>query len=243
MKHLPNLLTCSNLFCGILAIVYVCLGQIEPVLWLMGLSLLFDFFDGFAARLVGVSSPVGKELDSLADMVSFGVVPGMIMARMIREAQGKAFLPEAPFELFAEIPLFLVAFLITVFSALRLAKFNLDTRQSDSFYGLPTPANTLLIASFWMILSFSPDSLLAKALQNLWVLMGLSVLSSFLLVADIKLIALKFKSFGWKGNEFRFILIGLSILLFAFLLHQAIPILILIYFILSIVQNQLDNKD
>lgn len=235
-------MTSANLFCGVLALIYISLGQIEPVLWLLGLGLLFDFFDGFAARALGVSSPMGKELDSLADMVSFGVVPGFIMARLIREAQGKDFLPEAPFDLFAETPFFLIAFLVTVFSALRLAKFNLDERQSDSFFGLPTPANTLLIVSYWMITSFSPESMGASWLQNHWVLMGLAVLSSFLLVSDIKLIALKFKSFAWKGNEFRYLLILLSVILFAIFLHISIPIIILLYFILSLVQNMLDNK-
>ena len=103
-------MTSVNLFCGALALVYISLGQIEPVLWLLGIGLFFDFFDGFAARALGVSSPMGKELDSLADMVTFGVVPGFIMARLIRDAQGKDFLPEAPFDVFADTPFFLVAF-------------------------------------------------------------------------------------------------------------------------------------
>ena len=235
-------MTSANLFCGVFALVYVGLGQIEPVLWLLGIGLFFDFFDGFVARALGVSSPMGKELDSLADMVTFGVVPGFIMARLIREAQGKDFLPEAPFEVFSDTPFFLVAFLIPVFSGLRLAKFNLDERQSDSFFGLPTPSNTLLVASYWMITAFSPESMGAEWLQNIWVLIGLSVLSSFLLVADIKLIALKFKSLAWKGNEFRYVLILASLALFALFLHKAIPIIILLYFILSLVQNMLDNK-
>lgn len=241
-KYIPNAMTSANLFCGVLALIYVSLGQIEPVLWLLGLGFFFDFFDGFVARALGVSSPMGKELDSLADMVTFGVVPGFIMARLIRKAQGKDFLPEAPFDLFADTPFFLLAFLITIFSALRLAKFNLDERQGDSFYGLPTPANTLLIVSYWLITTFSPDSMGAEVLQNHWVLMGLAALSAFLLVAEIKLIALKFKSFGWKGNEFRFMLILSAVILFAIFLYKAIPIIILLYFILSLIQNMLDNR-
>ncbi len=241
-RHIPNAMTSANLFCGTLALIYIGLGQIEPVLSLLGLGLFFDFFDGFAARALGVSSPMGKELDSLADMVSFGVVPGFIMARLIMEAQGEPFLPESPFDLFAETPFFLIAFLIPVFSALRLAKFNLDERQSDSFFGLPTPANTLLIASFWMITAFSPESIGTEILQNPWILIGLTLLSSFLLVSEIKLIALKFKSFAWKGNEFRYILILASLILFAVFQHISIPIIILLYFILSLVQNMLDKK-
>ena len=116
--------------------------RLEATIWALGLSLVFDFLDGFIARLLGVSSPIGKELDSLADMVTFGVVPGLIMARLIQSAQGLDFpLLEAPY-------FFVIGFLITIFSALRLAKFNIDTRQSDNFYGVPTPAMTLLVSPF-----------------------------------------------------------------------------------------------
>ncbi len=235
-KHIPNLLTSTNLFCGVMAILFVIQDRIELTLIALGIALVADFLDGFVARLLGVSSPIGKELDSLADMVSFGVVPGLIMARMVQEAQGLPFPSlEGPY-------FYGIAFLVTVFSALRLAKFNIDERQSDSFYGVPTPAMTLLIASFWMITSFSPDSMAADWLGNLWLLLGLSLLCSWLLVADVRLIALKFKNYSWKDNAFRFTLLGISVVLGIILQHLAIPLIIFLYIALSIVENVLDKQ-
>jgi CDP-diacylglycerol--serine O-phosphatidyltransferase len=241
-KQIPNILTSANLFCGVLAIVFVVLGEIRAVMLLVGLSLMFDFLDGMVARLLKVHSPLGKELDSLADMVSFGVLPGFIMARLIRQAQGFDMLPEAGYSLFDEPPTFLIAFLIPVFSALRLAKFNLDERQGDSFYGLPTPANTLWVLSFWLMTYFYPKDWLGQLLQQDWLLMGLSIVCSFLLVLEMRLIALKFKSWSWEGNRFRYLLIILSLLLLAFFQLRALPFTILVYILLSAVQNLLDNR-
>ena len=235
-KHIPNLLTSTNLFCGVLAILFIVQDNIEATLIALGIALVADFFDGFAARLLGVSSPIGKELDSLADMVSFGVVPGLILARMIQEAQGVVFPTlENPY-------FFGVGFLVIIFSALRLAKFNLDERQSDNFYGVPTPANTLLIASLWMITSFSSGSLAADWLGNVWLLVGLSLLCSWLLVADVRLIALKFKNYSVKDNVFRYALIGISVVLALFLQHLAIPLIFFLYIGLSLVENILEKQ-
>ncbi|MEL6671574.1 MAG: CDP-alcohol phosphatidyltransferase family protein [Bacteroidota bacterium] len=234
---IPNSLTATNLFCGCLALMCIGLGEVEPATFLVVFALLMDFLDGFVARMLGVTSNIGKELDSLADMVTFGVVPGFIMALLIREAQGYDFLPG---EFWQEDQgyLFLLALLVPVFSAVRLARFNLDERQSDAFFGLPTPANTILIFAYWLILRFQPDHWLAVPLREPWVLVGLSLLSSYLLVADIKLIALKFKDFGWKGNEFRYTLIVSTLIILPLFRFAAIPFLILLYFLLSLVANQ-----
>lgn len=236
MKHLniPNTLTLFNLACGVLAIIFIFQDQLDYCLLSLGLSLEFDFLDGMVARLLKQSSPIGKELDSLADMVSFGVVPGLIMARLILASQGEPFPPES---LSVGNFLWLAGVLVAMFSCLRLAIFNTDTRQSDSFIGLPTPANTLLILSYWIIVEKYPEQFLAPLLQNTWLLLVLAVLSSFLLVAELPLIALKFKQWAFTGNEYRYLLIIGSLLLLGIFGLPAIPFIILLYICLSIFQT------
>ncbi|MEM6347628.1 MAG: CDP-alcohol phosphatidyltransferase family protein [Bacteroidota bacterium] len=239
LKSLPNIFTASNLFCGMVALIFVATDNLIGASAMVATSLLMDWLDGFVARLVGVSSPVGKELDSLADMVTFGAVPGFVMAAMIQASVGKEFVPNVIWHpsVPEDLPYFLLGFFIPIFSALRLARFNLDERQSDAFYGLPTPANTMLIFSLWMISRWQPESWLGSALSNTWVLIGITLFSSYILIADIKLLALKFKSFGFKGNEMRYILITLSLLLIIALQYVAIPLVLLLYIILSLIDN------
>ena len=232
--NIPNILTLLNLACGVLAILFVFQGQLDNTVAALGFSLGFDFLDGMVARLLKQASPIGKELDSLADMVSFGVVPGLIMAKLLLASQGESFPPES---LSAGNFLWLGGILVAMFSGLRLAKFNIDTRQSDSFIGLPTPANTLLILSFWIIVEKYPDHFLVPALQNSWLLLALAVLSSYLLVAELPLIALKFKKWTFAQNQYRYILIIASLALFAFFGPSAIPFIILLYICLSIFQT------
>lgn len=234
-QHIPNFLTGANLFSGMVALVFVFTDNVSGAAIAVVLSLIFDFFDGFVARLLKVNSPVGKELDSLADMVTFGAVPGMVMARLILESSGNVF---PPLSLGGTFPWFMAGFLVSVFSAVRLAKFNLDETQSDSFVGLPTPANTILIMSYWLVLSFNPDAFLALTLNHLWVWVALSLLSSYLLIAKVRLLALKFKNFSLKDNLYRYILMGASILLVSVFQFQGIPVAILLYFILSLVANR-----
>lgn len=235
-QNIPNLLTATNLLCGTIALVYIANGDLPGASLMVVIALVMDFFDGFVARLLGVSSPIGKELDSLADMVTFGVVPGFIMARLIQESLALDFPPSTV--LSTEVaPYYLVGFLIPVFSAFRLAKFNLDTRQSDAFYGVPTPANTILILSFWLIGAYRPDNFLATWLSNTWVLIALAIISSYLLVADVRLLALKFKNFSVQDNLFRYILIGSAILLLIIFQYVGVPFIILLYLILSMVDN------
>lgn len=243
-KHIPNAITCCNLICGCLAIVQTFNGNLVGAAYLVGLAAIFDFFDGFAARLLKVSSPIGKDLDSLADMVTFGVVPGFVMFRMISLAvyktgieQSHNLVPEP-----STIPY--LAFLIPVFSALRLAKFNNDTRQSDSFVGVPTPANSILICSLPLILNINggvndaqQSSAFEPYLLNVNFLVVITIIMSVLLVAELPLIALKFKSFGWKGNEIRYVFLISSVLFLVFFRYAGLPLVIVFYVMISVINN------
>ncbi len=221
-KNIPNALTCMNLLCGCIGIVEAFHNNIILSCWLIGIALIFDFFDGFAARLLKVTSPIGRDLDSLADMVTFGVLPSIIVYQLLMQS-----IPDL-LGIWKAYP----AFLIAIFSAVRLAKFNNDPRQDDGFIGLPTPANAILIASLPIILETASPGLRDFILNTNHLLIFTAVMS-YLLVMELPLIALKFKSFGWKNNEFRFLLILGTILLFAVLKVYAIPIIIIYYLIVS----------
>jgi len=229
-KHIPNAITCCNLLCGCLAIVQAFEGNLIYAAYLVGLAAIFDFFDGFAARMLKVSSAIGKDLDSLADMVTFGVVPGLVMFKLIQLSIINYTLP---------ISIAYIAFLIPVFSALRLAKFNNDTRQTESFIGLNTPANSMVICSIPLILKQHPY---IGTLLNPYVLCVLSVGLSLLLVSEIPIFALKFKHFKWKGNEIRFIFLALSLLMLITLQFLGIPLIIILYVLLSLLTNYLAKR-
>ena len=214
IRHIPNFLTCCNLLCGCFGVVFVLEGRTVPAAYFVWVAGLFDFMDGFAARLLKVSSPIGKELDSLADMVSFGLLPSLVMYKMMVVAGTPSYLPY-------------VAFSIAAFSALRLAIFNLDERQSDSFRGLPTPANALLLTALPLLPSIA-------LLKDYRVLTFIIILSSYLLVSGIELFALKFKNFSWADNKIRFTFLALSVLLLITLHLAAIPVIILLYIGLSL---------
>jgi CDP-diacylglycerol--serine O-phosphatidyltransferase len=221
-NHLPNAITCLNLFAGCLALCNVFAGRLELAAYLVGLAAVFDFADGLVARALHASSPIGKDLDSLADMVSFGVVPGAMLYYLL--GQGANSLPNwLPY----------AGFIVTVFSALRLAKFNNDTRQTTSFIGLPTPACTLVVASLPLILTYDTYHL-TPFILNPWVLLGLTVLLSGLLVAELPLFALKFKNLRWQDNSVRFVFLLLSVGLLLVLQAAAVPIIILLYVLLSL---------
>ena len=233
-RHLPNALTCLNLLCGCLALTFIFQGELVTGAYFVGIAAVADFFDGLLARALRVSSPIGKDLDSLADMVSFGVVPGVIMTQLLgawlsdpeRFNTGNSLLTGLLF-----LPY--IGFLITIFSALRLAKFNNDTRQTTSFIGLPTPACTLVVASLPLILA--QDSFdLKNIILNPWLLIGLTVLLSGLLVAELPLFALKFKNLRWLGNRRRFIFVALALVLGLTLHAAGIPLAVLLYVLLSV---------
>ena len=221
-KHLPNLLTCLNLFAGCLAVCQIFAGQLVLAAYLVALAAAFDFADGLLARGLRVSSPIGKDLDSLADMVSFGVVPGAFLFQLLE--RGGTGLPDwLPY----------LAFGLTVFSALRLAKFNNDTRQTSCFIGLPTPACTLLVASLPLILENDAFHL-ARLILNPWFLLGLTLALSVLLVAELPLFALKFKNLRWQDNGQRFIFLLLAVALLLLLGVAAVPLVVLLYVLLSL---------
>jgi len=223
-KHLPNAITCLNLLCGCLALTFIFKGELVTGAYLVGAAAVADFFDGLLARALRVSSPIGKDLDSLADMVSFGVVPGAIMSKLLAHATEYDGIP---------VWLFYAGFLITIFSALRLAKFNNDTRQTTSFIGLPTPACTLVVASLPLILANDQFGL-ENIILNPWLLLGLAIVLSGLLVAELPLFALKFKNLRWLGNRRRFIFVGLALILVATLHAAGIPVAVLLYVLLSV---------
>lgn len=237
-KHIPNFVTSLNLFSGCIGVAAIFSGHTTAAVILMGAAAIFDFADGLVARALHVKSAIGKELDSLADVVSFGLLPGAIMYQLML---GCTNLPGKEFGWINPYPY--LAFLITVFSALRLAKFNIDTRQNDSFIGLPTPANALFIASLPMILLQigQSDQILvpiASLLENYYFLIGLTVLMSWLLVAEIQLFALKFKNFSWQDNKSQFTFVGFSILLLIILHFMAIPVIILLFILMSVMRRK-----
>lgn len=241
-KHIPNAITLLNLLAGLLALIHAFNGNYNEAFSLVCLGIFFDFWDGFFARIWKVQSPIGLQLDSLADMVTSGVVPGLVMYKMlgdIQENQSQYNLTEDTYYM-GVVPY--LGFLITLASCYRLAKFNVDTRQTDSFIGLPTPANALLIMSIPMIQFHSEFEWLVDFLSNPYVLVGVTVLSSYLLNAEIPLFSLKVKSFSWEKYKMQVVFLIISLILIVLLEFIAIPIIILLYVILSVVNNMLGKK-
>lgn len=228
VKHIPNTITCLNLFSGCVASVMAVEGQFFLAALFVLLAAVFDFLDGMAARLLHAYSNIGKELDSLADVISFGLAPGMVLFFWLNEIAENEFLPY-------------VAFLIPVFSALRLAKFNVDERQTTSFIGLPTPANAIFFVSLiavmdpsvpmpgWVNLSF-----LSAIVGNKWVVVALILLFSYLLVCELPMFSLKFKNLSWQDNQPRFVLIAFAVLLLIAFQLLAFPFIILLFILMSL---------
>jgi CDP-diacylglycerol--serine O-phosphatidyltransferase len=241
-KHIPNTITSMNLLCGCIAAVAVLDQLLVLGAILVIIAAIFDFFDGFAARLLKVSSPIGKELDSLADMVTFGLVPGLIVLRYLANNIG---VEDFEVNSFIHHPILLIAFLIPIFSALRLAKFNVDDRQQYGFRGVPTPASALWFISIPLILNYMPYHLgwsdETAFVSNAY-LIGSTVIISFLMVSDIPLLAMKFKSYTWKENQTKYIFLISSLLLLIILQVLAIPAILSLYLIISIFSN-LINKN
>lgn len=239
-KHIPNLITMLNLFCGCVAVIFAVVDQLELAALFVVLGIFFDFFDGLAARLLKVQSDLGVQLDSLADMITSGVVPGIVMFQLLMLSGGwnmDVFMA-APTEI-PILPFF--GFIITIASGYRLAKFNIDENQTTSFIGLPTPANTLLIISFPLILLNHNNDFLNNIILNPWFLIGMTLLSAYLLNAKIELFAFKFKTWNFKDNALRYIFIVLCVVLLATVQFLAIPAIIMFY-VLSSVFSSLSNK-
>ncbi len=284
---IPNIITLGNLLCGCFAIYFAFHEALFLSAILVGIAAVLDFFDGFVARALKQYSEIGKQLDSLADMVTFGVVPAVVMFHLLDYAfrnyhqlslqvfsgsaqdlwQGV----EYRSQWYSYLPF--AGFLIALFSALRLAKFNVDTRQSDSFIGVPTPANAILICAIPLIyisydlfpgnylemlhpdvLSAGPVSFyknfpadgfaygICTVLTNPIFLLTLTIVMCYLLIAEIPLFALKFKSFGWKGNEIRWSFLAMAVLLLVTLQFVGIPLAIVLYIVMSVINNLVAKK-
>lgn len=230
-KHLPNFITSLNLLCGCVGIGLLFNSDIIGAAYFIFIAAIFDFLDGFIAKQFRAQSAFGKELDSLADVVSFGVLPGLIMFVLLN----LCFEDEEGWKQYLSY----TAFLIPVFSSFRLAKFNTDERQTESFIGLPTPANALFIASIPFIILKGNEypSFISGLFGNPGYLLFIVFILSFLLVSSLKLFSFKFKSFGWKENAIRYIFLAISLITLIFLQYAAIPLLIVIYIILSLFHN------
>lgn len=241
-KHIPNLVTLLNLFSGCIAIVFAVKGEFTIAAFFVFLGIFFDFFDGFLARKLNVQSALGIQLDSLADLVTSGVVPGLIMYKLIALTYGTSdFFStnmswDSSVSTLSYLPL--IGLLIPLASAYRLAKFNLDEDQQTYFKGLPTPANTLLILSLPLILEYQNNDIMNNIILSKGFLLGLTILSSYLLNSNIKLFALKFRNWSFKDNAARYIFLMLSIVALIILQFAAIPLIILVYISLSILDKK-----
>ena len=226
-KHIPNTITCCNLISGCIATYWAFCGNYEMALLFIIIGAVFDFFDGMSARLLGVSSPIGKELDSLADDITFGFAPSAIIFSYL--CTFHIHLLFVPF----------LAFVMAAFSALRLAKFNLDERQALGFIGLPTPANAL----FWGALIVGAGDWISTLPYAPYLILLGTFISCYLLIAEIPMFALKFKHWGWKGNEIKYIFILSCIPLLLLLRVSGIAIIIAWYILLSIITTKINHKN
>ena len=231
-RNIPNTITCCNLISGCIATLSAFMGEIHMALLWIIIGAIFDFFDGMSARLLHVSSPIGKELDSLADDITFGMAPAAIVFYEMGIMEYPAFLaPVQPYMPF-------VAFLIAAFSALRLAKFNLDERQAMGFIGLPTPANAL----FWGALLVGAGDFIENTTWMVPVVIVMILLSCWLLVSEIPMFALKFKHWGWKGNQVKYLFLITCVPLLIVFGVTAFAIIIAWYVLLSALVNIRNRK-
>lgn len=236
-KQIPNIITLCNLLCGTVATYYAVVGQLDIAALFIVIGIVFDFFDGLVARILRVASPMGKELDSLADVVTSGVAPALMLMHIFSNAGWGYFS--------------LLALLITAFSAFRLAKFNLDTRQSHSFLGLPVPSNALI----WVALGavYSNRALLDVALivphaiadfcfspMGLLVLLAIEIVGCVLMVSEVPLFALKIRNLSWNANKVRYIFVVVDIVLLLLLGIMALPLIIIWYIVLSLCFPNID---
>ncbi|MCX6306213.1 MAG: CDP-diacylglycerol--serine O-phosphatidyltransferase [Bacteroidetes bacterium] len=235
-QHIPNTLTVLNLVCGLISLTLTFEGNYVYASVFIFVAAVFDFLDGNAARILNAHSELGKQLDSLADLVSFGVAPGIMIFQMVLvHCAGSCNLLER----MHITPYF--ALLIPVCSALRLAKFNIDLRQEVNFIGIPTPANAIFFASIPLVLFVQPGlfslihlDFLVTFFSNTRILTILAVFFSYLLISDFKIFSMKFKSMAWQGNQLRYIFMILSLALFILFFLSAIPIIIVLYILMSI---------
>ena len=228
-RHIPNFITLLNLFSGCIALVFVAQGDYPNAFIFVCLGIFFYFFDGFFARLFKVQGELGLQLDSLADMVTSGVVPGFVMFKMLSEYSPNEYLPY-------------FGFIITLGSCMRLAKFNIDTRQTDSFIGLPTPANALFILSLPLVVQHTEFVFVIEILTNIWFLLGISALSVFILNAELPLFSLKIKKFSFAKYKLQVFFLILSIVFLIVFTFLGVSLIILSYVLLSVLSRKTTEK-
>lgn len=246
-KHIPNFITLLNLLSGTIAVYFAVKDQLVLAAFFVFLGIFLDFFDGFAARLLNVQGELGKQLDSLADVVTSGVAPGIVLFQLINKSLIEQSWVEKT-DLLANTSVWvnfnstfilsLIGLLVTLAAAYRLAKFNIDERQTSSFIGLPTPAAALVVLSLPLILAYSDNEFVNNLIGNVWFLGVLSLLLCYLMNAEIPLFSLKFKDYSWKNNKEKFIFILLTMILTIIFQFIAIPLVILLYIFISLVTKE-----
>lgn len=239
-KAIPNFITLLNLLSGCLGILATFYGQVHLAGYLIVLAAVFDFFDGFTARLLNAYSAIGKELDSLADLISFGLLPSVIVFHLMRESLGlpMTLVPQEPLDLF----LLAAPFSLVAFSALRLAKFNIDERQTTDFIGLPTPASALCIAALAVVRISQPDSFLIPLIASPWSLILLVTFLSALMVSELPMFSLKLKNLRPKENLHRLVFLSIALILLICLHQSSIPLIIGVYILESGILHIFWNK-
>jgi len=226
-KHLPNLLTLGNLFCGTVATIFAVEGDFILVALFVVIGILFDFLDGFVARILNVTGELGKQLDSLADMVTSGLVPGIIMFNLLANNQNILELNSIS----SFFPYF--GFILTLGACYRLAKFNIDSRQLNSFIGLPTPAMSLFVISLPLIQQSSEMEFIQNLIANNYILCAVALLLTYLMISELPLFSLKFKGYSVKNNATKYFFLVVSVVLIVFLHYVSIPLIVLFYVVLS----------
>lgn len=223
LRFIPNILTLLNLLCGVVATILASQNQLLVAVYFILLGIFFDFFDGFFARVLKVSGDLGKQLDSLADVVTSGVAPSVILIQLLSDTGNVSYYK----------PYVFIALIFAAASAYRLAKFNLDTKQTNSFVGLPTPAATVVVVSLPLILEFGGLPFINNLIINKWFLIGLTIILSYLMHANIKLMALKFKDFSFVNNKIKYLFLLVSLVLLLLFKVIAIPLIIIVYVLFS----------
>ena len=226
-QHIPNAITCGNLVSGCLSILFLTEDMPIKAALMIFVAGLFDYLDGFSARLLKVHSPIGADLDSLCDVVSFGVAPGFIMCWLMDRA---ADLPSLTLLGIDVLPC--LAFMLPVFSAIRLARFNIDDTQTTSFRGIPAPGMAIFIAS--LPLALGQAGHLTDGALSYWACLGITIIFSLMMVCNLRFFSFKIKSAKWKGNEIRWIFVIIAVVSFAIFRFLALPFIMMVYVLMSI---------
>jgi len=226
-KHIPNVITCGNLVSGCFSILFLTIDMPVKAAIMVFVAGLFDFLDGFVARLLRTSSPIGAQLDSLSDMVSFGVAPGFIMCYLMDLAAGRPAIKLAGIDILPGL-----AFILPVFAAIRLARFNVDNTQTTSFRGIPAPGMALFMAS--LPLALAKVGHLTDGALGVWACLGITLIFSFMMVSNLRFFSFKMKSAKWKGNEVRWIFLAVAVIGFVIFKWLALPFIMVLYILLSV---------